>query len=306
MTQTVLIAGAGGLFGRRAAEAFAAAGWTVRRFKRGTDMAAAAHGADVIVNAMNPPMYHNWAGLLPAITEEVIAAARASGATVLLPGNVYPYGREPGPWGPLTPHRPASRKGAIRAAIEARYREATAEGLRVIILRAGDFLDSGDGATSMKAFFLRDYARGNITTGGAPEVTRAYAYLPDLARAAVTLADRRAELPAFADVPFAGLAFSLQEFGAEVTRQTGRAIGFKRFPWWMMTMLSPVWELARELAEMRYLYQTPHRLDPEPFARLVPDFPVTPFADVVAAQIAAVTPKAAKGRPTPAGAATLA
>jgi len=47
--------------GHHAAEAFAAAGWTLRRYKRGTDMTAAAMGADVIVNGLNPPGYHNWA-----------------------------------------------------------------------------------------------------------------------------------------------------------------------------------------------------------------------------------------------------
>lgn len=93
----VLVAGASGLFGARAAQAFQAAGWQVRRYQRGTDMNEAAMGADVIVNALNPPMYHDWAGLIPQITAQVLAAARASGATVIVPGNVYPYGDQPGP-----------------------------------------------------------------------------------------------------------------------------------------------------------------------------------------------------------------
>lgn len=302
MTGTVLIAGANGLFGRRVAEAFTAAGWTVRRFVRGTDMAQAAQGTDVIVNGMNPPMYHNWAGLLPKITEEVLAAARASGATVLLPGNVYPYGREPGPWGPDTPHRPVSRKGAIRARLEAQYREAAAQGVQVIVLRAGDFLDSGDGATAMRAFSLRSFARGWITTGGGADVPRAYAYLPDMARVAVALAARRAELPAFSDIPFPGHTFSMRDFAVEASLQTGRPTRTRLFGWWMMTLASPFWELARELSEMRYLYETPHRLDPAPLARLIPGIQLTPFAEVVAAQIAGAVPKAAPGQPRPAGA----
>ena len=42
MDKVVLIAGANGLFGSHAAKAFAAAGWQVRKYQRGTDMAAAA------------------------------------------------------------------------------------------------------------------------------------------------------------------------------------------------------------------------------------------------------------------------
>ena len=115
MSGTVLVLGASGLFGSHAAKAFAAAGWTVRRYQRGTDMGAAATGVDVIVNALNPPNYHAWDRLIPEITAQVIGAARTSGATVIVPGNVYVYGDQSGPWGPDTPHRPVARKGAIRA-----------------------------------------------------------------------------------------------------------------------------------------------------------------------------------------------
>jgi uncharacterized protein YbjT (DUF2867 family) len=111
MTGTVLVLGASGLFGSQAAKAYAAAGWTVKRYTRGTDMLAAAKGVDVIVNALNPPNYHAWDRIIPQITAEVIAVGLAVGATVLVPGNVYVYGDQAGPWGPETPHKPTSRKG---------------------------------------------------------------------------------------------------------------------------------------------------------------------------------------------------
>ena len=56
MAQTLLILGASGLFGSQAARAFAAAGLTVRKYQRGTDIVAAAQGADVIANAMSRPL----------------------------------------------------------------------------------------------------------------------------------------------------------------------------------------------------------------------------------------------------------
>ena len=54
-------------------------------------VAGAARGMDVIVNALNPP-YPRWTRDLPRLTGSVIAAARESGATVMIPGNVYNYG----------------------------------------------------------------------------------------------------------------------------------------------------------------------------------------------------------------------
>ena len=137
MGKVVLVLGASGMFGSHAAQAFAAAGWEVRKYQRGTDIHQAAEGAKVIVNAMNPPMYHDWDNLIPQITAQAIAAAKSSGATLLVPGNVYVYGREPAPWGPDTPQRPVARKGAIRAQMEQDYRAASEDGVQVILLRGG-------------------------------------------------------------------------------------------------------------------------------------------------------------------------
>lgn len=290
MTQTVLILGASGHFGSQAARAFAAAGWVVKPFQRGTDMTAAAMGVDLIVNAMNPPNYHAWDRLIPQITRDVITAGLASGATVLIPGNVYVYGTQPGPWGPDTPHRPVARKGAIRAQMEADYRAATARGLRVILLRGGDFIDPASPKSFWNMVALKSVAKGRITNACAPGTTRAYAYLPDMARAAVALADRRATLPAFADIPFAGYALRFEDIAAHLERLSGQKMRLTPFIWWFMRLASPFWELARELTEMRYLFNTSHSLDPAPLAALLPDFRLTPLDDVLRAELAALAP----------------
>lgn len=284
MTGTVLVLGSTGLFGSRAAQAFAQAGWQVRRFRRGDDMTASARGADVIVNALNPPMYHDWARLVPAITAEVIAAAEASGATILVPGNVYVYGDQPAPWGPQTPHRPITRKGAIRAEMEAAYRRARAQ---VIILRGGDFMDAGAPGSILNMVVLKGLSKGRITAMGAPGVARAHAWLPDMARAAAALAALRARLPKFNDIPFAGHAFSVDDLAAEIARHTGQRPRVVPFAWWQIHLAAPFWELARELREMRYLYNTPHTLDPAPLAALLPGLESEAFSTIVRAHLAA-------------------
>ena len=161
----------------------------------------------MIVNAMNPPMYHDWPRLVPAITAQAIAAARASGATLIVPASVYNYGNQPRPWGPSTPQKPNTRKGAVRVQMEAEYR---ATGVPVILLRGGDFIDA-EGKTQGMGMALRGLAKGKIMALGGVDVPRAYAYLPDMARAAVALAEVRAQLAAFcrysvcrADVQHAG------------------------------------------------------------------------------------------------------
>jgi nucleoside-diphosphate-sugar epimerase len=174
MSQKVLILGASGTIGQAMAQAFAAADWQVRDYKRGTDIARAADGAALIVNAMNPQNYHDWAQQIPAITALAMQAARASGARVLVPGNVYVYGTQPDPWSAQTPHKPCTRKGRIRAEMEAAWRDS---GVPVTILRAGDFIAPHRGGQVMGSVVLKNLDKGQLTTLGPPDVPRAYGFM---------------------------------------------------------------------------------------------------------------------------------
>ena len=289
MENTALILGASGGFGGQVAKALQAAGWRVNRYTRGTDMAAAAKGARLIVNGLNPPGYHDWDRLIPEITASVIAAGRASGATLLVPGNVYPYGKEPGPWGPDTPHRPNSRKGLIRATMEATYRHAAESGgPRCILLRGGDFLLPEAPQMLMNRMILSKVAKGKVTAMGPANVLHAYAYLPDMERAAVGLVALDKALPAYADIPFAGHAFTINDLAARVARLTGRPMTVTHFPLWFFTLVSPFWELARELREMLYLNRFPHQMDPAPLRRWLPDYRDTVLDEVILAHLRAL------------------
>lgn len=281
MAQTALVLGASGGFGGQVAQALQAAGWQVNRYRRGSDMAAAARGADLIVNGLNPPGYHNWAQLIPEITTSVLAAGKASGARLLVPGNVYPYGMEPAPWGPDTPHRPVSRKGRIRAEMEARYREAAGYGQRTILLRGGDFLLPEAPQMLMNRVILAKVARGRITVLGDPDALHAYAYLPDMARAAVGLVALGDALPAYADIPFPGHSFTIADLAGRISRMTGRRMKIVQFPQWLFTVTGPFWELARELKEMLYLNSHPHWLDPGSLKHWLPDWRDTPLDEVI-------------------------
>lgn len=283
MTNTVLILGASGKIGRHAAQAFQAAGWQIRIFDRSKDdMTSAAIGADVIVNGLNPPNYHDWARLIPEITAQVIAAARASGASVILPGNVYNFGNTPGMWSQNTPHRPVSRKGKIRVEMEQTYR---ASGIQTIVLRAGNFIDPEGQDDVMDLLLLRDIKKGKVIFAGDPNVRQAFCYLPDWAQVAVMLAEERDLLAKFEDVPLPGHSFTVSDLHSALERELGRKLKLAGFPWWAMSLASPFWELARELKEMRYLWNTDHILSGEKLARLLPEFEPTDIRAVMKASL---------------------
>lgn len=283
MAKIVLILGASGKIGQNAAQAFADAGWHVRKYDRkSNDMTAAARGVDVIVNGLNPPNYHNWAKTIPEITNQVIAAAMASGATVIIPGNVYNFGNTPGIWSETTPHCPNTRKGQIRVDMEQAYRES---GVQTIVLRAGNFIDPNRDDDIMGLLYLRAIRKNRLIAAGRPDVPQAMCYLPDWAKAAVLLAEKRAELATFEDIPFPGHNFSILELQAALQYYLDRNIKITRFPWWMFAMLAPFWELAREMNEMQYLWNTPHQLSGEKFNRLLPDFVPTDMCRVMLASL---------------------
>lgn len=285
MQQTVLILGASGKIGSHAAEAFWNAGWKVRLFNRKTDnMTQAAMGANVIVNGMNPAGYKGWATAIPAITAQVIAAAKASGATVIVPGNIYNFGNQPGVLSETTPQTPHTRKGKIRVEMEAAY---AASGVQTIVLRAGNFIDPHHNDDIMSMLIMREIAKGKITHGGDPDAMQAYCYLPDWARAAVMLAEMRTTLAQFEDVPFPGHAFTFADLRDVVQSVTATPVKLNAFPWWMMTALSPFWALAYELREMRYLYTMPHHISATKFDRLLPNFAASDLRQVMLAGLPA-------------------
>jgi nucleoside-diphosphate-sugar epimerase len=278
MTKTALILGPSGKIGSHAIRAFEARGWTIRRYTRGTDMTAAAQGVDVIVNGLNPPNYHDWANQIPAITKQVIAAASESGATVILPGNVYVFGETGGTWDENTPHRATSRKGRIRIEMEDTYR---ASGVQTILLRAGNFIDPDRNGDVFSIVTLPDPAKRRITSLGDPVAMQSWVWMPDWARAAAQLAEIRDSLGHFEDIPMPGLTFSHKELVERLTAMTGERYRVKRFPWLMMRLAAPFWELAREMLDMRALYDTPHRLGSAKFDRLLPGFGATSLDDVL-------------------------
>lgn len=279
MKDTVLILGATGRLGRNAATAFENDGWEVRRFDRKTDnLWDAAWGANVIVNGWNMA-YTKWATEIPELTQQVIEVAQASGATVIIPGNVYVYGETtPQRMSIDTPHAATNPLGRIRIEMEQAYRDA---GVKTIILRAGDYIDTHASGNWFDLIMAKSVAKGVFTYPGETDIPHAFAYLPDVAAAMVALANRKDTLGVFEDVGFPGFTLSGEDFGRAIRDTLDRPITVKQMAWWPLILASPFWAEGRNLIEMRYLWDTPHRIDAARFEELVPDFNATQITDAL-------------------------
>jgi len=304
--KTVLILGANGRFGQAAVSAFAAAGWQVLAQMRrapaaplparakalSVDMAHAAAvaeqaaGANLVVYAVNPA-YWRWEQDLMPFFHQGLDIAQRLGAAFMLPGNVYNYGQGMPPvLHEQTQPQPSNRKGEQRIAMEDDLARLATQGLNSVLIRAGDFYGSGRG-TWLDEAITKDLARGKLVYPGPLDLAHAWAYLPDLARAFVAVAERG--VPAgFARAHFAGhtltghqLLAAIDEAATRVGRRPPQGFRVGGMPWGVIRAIGLVKPMWRELARMSYLWRVPHALAGRTLAQLAGPLPATPVVDAL-------------------------
>lgn len=255
--------------------------WIEGDVMRSRDVVDAARGAAVIVHAVNPPGYRNWGRLVMPMLSSTIAAARAGGARVLLPGTVYNYGPDAFPvLREDSPQNPVTRKGAIRVDMEQALREASGSGLRTLVVRAGDFFGPAAGNNWFSQGLVKPGRPvGAVTYPGRPGIGHAWAYLPDLAQTMVQLLEREPALAPFETFHFRGhWDANGSEMVDSIRRVSGKpAAPVRRFPWPVVTLASPFVTLFREMREMRYLWEEPLQLSNERLVRVLGTEPHTPL-----------------------------
>ncbi|WP_341675469.1 NAD-dependent epimerase/dehydratase family protein [Niveibacterium sp. SC-1] len=302
----VLILGANGRFGAVATAAFAQAGWEVLAQHRpgrsyvppsgvqsvacdATDAAAlitAAQGASVIVNALNPD-YGRWATLVPPIARAVEAAARVSGALLMLPGNVYNYGSQlPERVDESTPWQADTPNGKVRVMLEEGMRAAAAQSVRSVVLRAGDYFGGDRSGTWIDLVMKGKLAGGTLVYPGSPDKVHSWAYLPDLARAFVALAEQAADFKGYNSFGFAGHALTGDQFHQACERVLGRPLAFKKMGWGPVRVLGLFSPAMAQVLRLRYLWERSHRIDGRALLARVGALPQTPIEVALRASLA--------------------
>jgi nucleoside-diphosphate-sugar epimerase len=306
-----LVIGATGGIGGAIAERLLAGGWRVRALNRNpetarqgfshpdlewvrgdamveADVAAAAEGATLVVHGANPAGYRNWAGLQMPMLNSAIAGAKAAGARLVFPGTVYNYGPDAFP--NLTedgPQHPLTRKGAIRVQMEGALKAASQDGLKVLIVRAGDFFGPKTTANSWLASGLVKPGKPltSVMYPGPLAIAHSWGYLPDVAETMVTLAERD-ELGDFEVFHMRGHTVTGHELITAMSRVAGRKLSVSRLPWFAIPLIAPFNETMREMLEMRYLWETPVLLDNARLVARLGAEPHTPIDEALRAALA--------------------
>ncbi len=311
-----LVIGATGGIGSETARALLRRGWRVRALTRDTtraernfarlgaaqwiegdamresDVVAAARGVSLIVHAANPPGYRDWRGLALPMLRNTIAAARVTGARVVLPGNLYNFGADAGDMvAEDAPQHPATRKGRVRVEMESLLAAAAADGVRSLVVRAGDYFGPHGPSSWFGNLMVRPGRPVRfVIYPGRRGIGHSFAYLPDLAEAIARLAEIEPTLAPAEMVHFAGHWLERGEAVAEAIR---RVAGVPRapilpFPAVLLYLAAPFNATLREAIEMRYLWRVPLRLDNRKLVSLIGAEPHTPLDAAVRASLEAL------------------
>ena len=211
-----------------------------------------------------------WKAAWPKATANFIAAAEATRARIVHIDNMYMYG--PQSAAPLHEDLPLTTYGvkpAARADVTRMWQKAAREGrIRWASLRAPDFYGPGVDRSHIGETGLGAIAQGkSAMLLMSPDQPHAFAYVPDIARAALSLLDAGDD--AFNQVwhvPCAPTRTPRQvlEIGADAIGQKLKLMAMPTLGLRLMGVFSP---FLRECIEMRFTWNRPYHVDATKFAR---------------------------------------
>ncbi len=246
----------------------------------------ACQGATVVYHCAQPP-YQRWAAEFPALTASIAEAAAGAGARLVYADNLYAYGPVDGPLTEDLPAQAATRKGQVRTLMAERLLAAHRLGtLQVAIGRSSDYYGPG-GANSV----VGDVLFGAAAEGkrarwlGRLDVPHSLNYLPDVARALVTLGARSEALGEVWHLP-AAEPLTGRAFVGLIAAALGRPVKVTATSRLALRVAGVFDPRARESAEMLYQWERPFVLDASKFQRAFGPLEPTPHRQAVATTVA--------------------
>jgi nucleoside-diphosphate-sugar epimerase len=249
------------------------------------DARRAMTGASVVYHTASAP-YDRWPKLLPPLMRGVVAGATASGAKIVYADNLYAYGPVDGPLTEDLPLLAAGPNGRVRATLATELMAAHASGrVRATIGRASDYFGPrGRQSTAGERLFEPAIAGQAAQVLGNPDMPHTFTYVPDFARALVTLGTRDTAFGEIWHVPSAE-TISTREFAALVFAAAGQPLNLKVLPPALLAVASLVNPMLRAVREQQYQRTAPWVVDHSRFATAF-GAEVTPHREAIAATVA--------------------
>ena len=230
---------------------------------------AAAKGATQIVLSIGlrysgAVWRENW----PKLMANFVQILGETGARAVFVDNLYMYGPQSEPLVETMPLSDLPLKPAARAAATRIWQAAAKQGkIRFAALRAPDFYGPGVGLSALGDTSLGALAKGKAALWiNDPDLPHDVAYVPDFARAVVTLLDAPDEAYNQAwHVPCAPTRRP-RELLALAAQALDVPLKVRGLPFWAMRALSVFTPELGEFVEMRFQWDRPYRVGSAKFA----------------------------------------
>ncbi len=237
----------------------------------------AAKGSDVIYLCAG--LVYNkiiWQQQWPVIMQNMINAAKETGARFIFFDNVYMYGLVNGPMLETTPYNPLSVKGEVRAKIATQLMDEIKEGnVKGSIIRAADFY----GAETMNSFFdgmvLAKYAKGERAQWiGKSKTLHSFSYIPDCGNAMYLLGQKPESDSQIWHVPTAAPLTGVQfmELAADVFNTKPKYTTINKLMMQLFGLFNP---LVKDSVEMYYQYDHNYVFNSDKFEKFFNVKPTT-------------------------------
>ena len=238
---------------------------------------AACSGAGVVFGCIGIP-YPQWKALWPTLMDNMLAGAVVAKARFVFADNLYMYGPHDGPLREDLPLTDYGAKPAIRSAITRQWQATHQRGdVQAVAVRASDFYGPGVFLAALGSTVFPNALRGKAAQLlGSAKHAHTFTYVPDVARALVTLA--RGEDRDYGQawqVPSAP-AMSVGEVVSMVYDAAGMTPKWNSLTPGLTTVLGLVMPVLRELRELRYQWDAPFVVDHAKFGERF-WFDATPF-----------------------------
>jgi nucleoside-diphosphate-sugar epimerase len=231
--------------------------------------AAIAGASQVVLAVGHPYVGAVWKEAWPRTMTNFVEACAASGARLIFVDNLYMYGPRDAPLTEVMPLADFGVKPAARSAATRIWMETSQRGrVRVTALRAPDFYGPGVGLSWLGDTGFAALAKGKAATLiGSPDTPHDFAYVPDFARAVVTLIE--APDDAFGQawhVPCAPIR-TPREIFALGAAALGVPLRVRALPLWSLGAMGLLVPALREMREMSFQWDRPYRVDSSRFAK---------------------------------------
>lgn len=231
----------------------------------------AAEGAAVVYHCMNP-VYSTpvWNDVLPKYSDNLVAAAGAAGARLVVLDNLYMLGvGDGGPLSEDTPVNPRSRKGEIRARVARSLLEAHRRGdVRAVTGRASDFYGPGGVGTHFTdRFWKQAFAGKPAELLPNPDTPHTYHYIPDVAEGLKTLGAAPDDATGRVWMLPCAPAEPTRALVARFARALGKRIRVRRMPRVAVKVIGLFVPILREVDEMLHQWDAPFVVDDARFRK---------------------------------------